>query len=249
VASVQAIVRLLPLFAIMPFFWASFTAQGSVWVLQRLRMNNCFGTLCLTPEQLGGLNPILVLLLVPLFSGVVLPALTACSQWGAHAAQPARRAVPLFQCGLACLRPTPLRRIVVGMGFVVATAAATAIVQAAIDAGPPGSVHAGWQVPQFVLVTVAELLVTITMMEVAFARSPPAMQSTVLSLLLVTVAIGDGLMGAVYGSLSHRLPQATIAWMLTGVMAAAWVGTVGIAWWESTTAQMEEEEGEREGVE
>lgn len=75
VLGVAAVLRILPAFACLPVFWALFDTQGSVFVLQRKAMKTiCLGggdRACMTPEQLGVLNPLFVLLLVPLMTFVV----------------------------------------------------------------------------------------------------------------------------------------------------------------------------------
>jgi POT family proton-dependent oligopeptide transporter len=148
-------------------------------------MSRCAGALCLEPDALGVLNPLLIILLIPLFDQALMPCLERC---GTDAA--GRRSSWRY--------PSPLRRIAAGMQVAALSFAASAALQAAIDAAPPHSVSQFWQVPQFLLLTVSEILVSITGLEFAYAQSPPDMKSTVLALYFVSISIGDLLTALLY---------------------------------------------------
>ncbi|CAD6184562.1 unnamed protein product [Caenorhabditis auriculariae] len=89
------------IFSPLVFFWALFDQQGSTWVQQARRLDGRVGVLSILPEQIHALNPICVLILVPLFEGWIYPAL--------------RKVV----------RVTPLRKMAVG-GLLTAAAFAIA---------------------------------------------------------------------------------------------------------------------------
>jgi POT family proton-dependent oligopeptide transporter len=130
--GVRAFLGLVPLFACLPAFWALYDAEDSIWTLQRRHMDLCVrgaaggGGWCLETEQLGVLNPVVVLLLVPTMDKLVMPA--------------------LYRCRATWLHPTPLRRMVLGMQLAAVSFVLTAVVQARIDAEPEGSVSIVWQV-------------------------------------------------------------------------------------------------------
>lgn len=94
----RVVVMLLPL----PIFWALFDQQGSRWTLQANRMNGQLGKFAIQPDQMQALNPILILLFIPIFETIIYP---------------------LF--GMCHLLKRPLQRMVIGMvlaglSFVVA---------------------------------------------------------------------------------------------------------------------------------
>ena len=67
--------RLSLIYLFVAVFWALFDQTGSAWVLQAQNMDrNLFGIEVL-PAQLQAANPLLVMLLIPLFSYVVYPAI------------------------------------------------------------------------------------------------------------------------------------------------------------------------------
>lgn len=56
------------------FHFHGFSPQGSTWVLQARRMDGRIGWFTLLPDQVNTLNPLLVLILVPLFEAWLYPS-------------------------------------------------------------------------------------------------------------------------------------------------------------------------------
>ena len=52
--------------------------QGSRWTLQALRMNGRLGELQIQPDQMQALNPILILVFIPIFEIIVYPVFAKC---------------------------------------------------------------------------------------------------------------------------------------------------------------------------
>ncbi|GFR95580.1 solute carrier family 15 member 1 [Elysia marginata] len=76
VSDVKALLNVLWLFLPLPLFWALFDQQGSRWTLQAVDMNGDVGNLGrLKPDQMQVLNPILIVLLIPVFERVIYPCL------------------------------------------------------------------------------------------------------------------------------------------------------------------------------
>jgi POT family proton-dependent oligopeptide transporter len=107
-----------------------------------------------------------VLALVPLLTGVVFPAL-------------ARRGA-----GLA-----PLGKVAAGLFLAVGSFAAAGLVQLLIDGGRPP--HLAWQVPQYLLLTSAEVLVSVTGLEFSYTQAPRSMRATITSIWFLTVFLGN----------------------------------------------------------
>jgi dipeptide/tripeptide permease len=131
--------NVLPIFAMLPCFWMLYDQQGSVWTLQASRMN-LYGII--QPEQINVLNPIGLLVMIPVFDKVIYPALQ-------------KREIDI----------SPLRRMGWGMVMVSFAFYLSGIVQYVIDYRsqnqlPPISV--AWQIPQIGLMTVAEILISVT---------------------------------------------------------------------------------------
>ncbi|CAG0887083.1 unnamed protein product [Darwinula stevensoni] len=71
----KILMGVLFLYIPLPVFWALFDQQGSRWTLQATRMNGKIGSFTVKPDQLQVINPLLVLILIPLFQFGVYPAL------------------------------------------------------------------------------------------------------------------------------------------------------------------------------
>uniref|UniRef100_A0A1I7W7V7 Neur_chan_memb domain-containing protein n=1 Tax=Heterorhabditis bacteriophora TaxID=37862 RepID=A0A1I7W7V7_HETBA len=56
---------------------------------------------------------------------------------------------------------------------------------------PDNHVHILWQIPQYVVITAAEILFSITGLEFAYSEASPELKSVVQAIWLFTVAIGD----------------------------------------------------------
>ncbi len=170
VDGVRAVLRVLLVFVPIPVFWALFDQKASTWVVQAKAMNGhltLFGhDFLFEPSQMQFINPALVMILIPLLTAVVYPSLT---RWG--------------------LEPTPLRRMVTGMAIAAASWVAAGLVQRQIDQGQSLSIL--WQFGPYVLLTLAEVLVSTTGLEFAYSQAPADMKSTLMSFWLLTAAIGN----------------------------------------------------------
>uniref|UniRef100_A0A3B4TYI7 Solute carrier family 15 member 1 n=2 Tax=Seriola dumerili TaxID=41447 RepID=A0A3B4TYI7_SERDU len=110
IAQVKMVVKVLFLYIPLPMFWALFDQQGSRWTLQATTMNGDFGALIIQPDQMQTVNPILILVLVPIMDSVIYPLIAKCK-----------------------LNFTPLKRMTVGMFFAAIAFVAAALVQLQID--------------------------------------------------------------------------------------------------------------------
>ena len=134
IEGVRAVLRMVKIFALVPFFWMLFDQKASAWVLQARRMQLDVGPFTFEPAQLQAINPLLVMILIPLTTGLLYPA---CARLG----------VPL----------TPLRRMTLGMFSAGASFVMVAIIQMALVRGQQLSVV--WQTGPYVALTLGEVLV------------------------------------------------------------------------------------------
>ena len=147
-------------------FWALYFQYGSSWFNQAEQMDRDVFGWHMEAAQMEALNAILILIMVPTFSYVIYPALER-----------------------AGLRMTMLRRMAIGMFIAVPAFLSAAMVQRWIDAG--GHPHIGWQVIQYVLISIAETMVSVTALEFAYSQAPKSMKSTIMSFWFLTIGIGS----------------------------------------------------------
>jgi len=73
--DIKAVYRVGVLFLFYPMFWALYDQQGTRWTIQAMKMNgDTFGWTIL-PDQMTVANPILIILLIPLFDQILYPAM------------------------------------------------------------------------------------------------------------------------------------------------------------------------------
>jgi POT family proton-dependent oligopeptide transporter len=166
VEAAKAAAAVFVLFAAVSGFWALFDQYGSSWVLQGEKMHKVLFGRTIEASQMAALNPILVMVLIPLFAKVVYPL--------------SRR---------LGFEPTPLRRMSVGMFVAAGSFAAAALIQLALDAGRVPSI--AWQFFPYLFLSVGEIMVSITGLEFAYTQAPRSMKSTIMSFWLLTIFAGN----------------------------------------------------------
>mmetsp|Transcript_29575 Transcript_29575/g.90483 ORF Transcript_29575/g.90483 Transcript_29575/m.90483 type:complete len:228 (+) Transcript_29575:865-1548(+) len=109
---------------------------------------------------------------------------------------------------------TPAARVRAGMVF----AALAFVVAAAVDASLP--LHVLWQLPQIFLISVAEILVSVTGLEYSYAQAPPAYRALVTSAFLLTTAVGDAYAGLLYAFCGPRVSRTHLLLACAAAMLA-----------------------------
>ncbi|XP_010012980.1 PREDICTED: solute carrier family 15 member 1, partial [Nestor notabilis] len=110
IAQTKMVLKVLFLYIPLPMFWALFDQQGSRWTLQATTMDGNFGSVQIQPDQMQTVNPILIIIMVPVMDAVVYPLIKKCK-----------------------ISFTPLRKITVGMFLASLAFVAAALVQVQID--------------------------------------------------------------------------------------------------------------------
>ena len=169
--GLQSIGRLAILILFLAPYYALFEQSGSAWILQAKQMDLHFLGMTLLPSQTHAMNPILVMILAPLFAYVLYPAVEKV------------------------VRVTPLRKIGVGLALVGASFLVSAWIEVLIAAG--GRPTIWWQFLAYVILTSGEVLVGITALEFFYTQAPLKMKSTVMSVKMFAATVGNVLAAAV----------------------------------------------------
>jgi POT family proton-dependent oligopeptide transporter len=188
--AVKSVFRVLSVILPVSLFWALFDQHSTTWVTQAGMMDREILGFTLLPEQTHSANPIIVMLLIPLMVLVVFPFFE-------------RRGI----------RVTPLRRMSVGMALAAFAFVATALVQAQLDAGEKLSIL--WQLPQYVIMTLSEVLVSTTGLEFSYSQAPRRLKSTVMSLWNLQVTFGNVIAAVLIG---QSAMNASLFWTFAGAM-------------------------------
>jgi len=75
VSDVKILLKVLVLYIPLPLFWALFDQQGSRWTFQATRMNGDIGFYDVKPDQMQVINPLLILIFIPLYEAIFYPLL------------------------------------------------------------------------------------------------------------------------------------------------------------------------------
>ncbi len=163
--GLKTIARLAVLYCFVAMFWALFDQTGSAWVLQAESMDREFLGITWLSSQIQAMNPILIMMFIPIFGYFLYPAIN--------------KVFPL----------TPLRKISIGFFVTLPAFLLPAWIEMQIQAGDEPNII--WQLLSYIIITAAEVLVSITALEFSYTQAPKKMKSFVMGLFLMSVSIGN----------------------------------------------------------
>jgi POT family proton-dependent oligopeptide transporter len=207
--GVKAVYRILLVFAFTPVFWALWDQNLSEWVIQATKLDlNIFG-IKLLPEQVNTFNPIFLVSMIPVFTYAIFPFFEKIG-----------------------IKPTPLRKIGAGLFLIGVCFIIIALLQQGIDAGGTPSVW--WQILAYLILSFAEILVSITCLEYAYTQSPKSMKSTMSALYLLGISLGNVFDSLVNQSISNngffsKFQGANYYWLFVGILSAFFVIYIFVA--------------------
>lgn len=204
-----AVLKIISVFFLISIFWALFDQHGTTWTAQAREMDltllnenwSIFGwepissSTTIKANQVGFINPMLVMMFIPLINAFYNFL--------------ERRGIVL----------SPLRRITIGMFISALSFVAIAVIQHWIDNTGKGQIHWTWQFIPYILLTIGEVLVSVTALEFAYSQAPARMKSTVMGFWALTIALGNVLVVFLAGF--EKLGAADKFWIFAGLMAIA----------------------------
>ncbi len=161
----RILARLGIIYLFIMMFWALFSQTVSAWVIQAMAMDRVIFGFELLPAQINAANPILIMILIPIFSYLVYPFMN--KHW----------------------QLTALRKISIGLFISVVAFLISTGIQFSIDAGQ--TPHILWQLLAFLIITCAEVMVSITCLEFSDTQAPTKMKSFVMALFLLSISLGN----------------------------------------------------------
>ena len=165
IVGMRSVFRIALVFLPTVAFWALYFQYGSSWFNQAEQMDRNVLGWHMESAQMEALNAILILVMVPTFAYGVYPALERIG-----------------------LHPTMLRRMTAGMFIAAPAFLSAAMIQRWIEQGEHP--HIAWQGIQYLIISVAETLVSVTALEFAYSQAPRRMKGVIMS--MYTLSIGAG---------------------------------------------------------
>jgi len=189
-------------------FWALFDQSQSSWVFQATKMNLNFCGVKLLPEQPQSFNPFLVMIMIPLFYYCIYPAINKV------------------------FRLTPLRKITIGMFVAALSFVVPAWIEKQIQAGY--TPHIGWQLLAYVILTAAEVMVSITCLEFSYTQAPKRMKSFIQAAFFLSISLGNAFTAGVNWFIENedgtsKLAGPSYYWFFTAIMTVTAVIFIFVA--------------------
>lgn len=167
-SEIVQMLNILKVFGLIPIFWMLYDQQSSTWIEQGNTMTKSittrFFSFEILPSQMQAINGSFILILIPIFVRVVYPTLEKHN-----------------------INVNNLNRMSLGIFFISLSFFCAALVQHFISI----RMHILWQIPQYILLTIGEVFLSMTGIQFVYSESPNSMKGIILSFWLMTVAIGN----------------------------------------------------------
>lgn len=208
--SAGLVFRLGVLYLFVAVFWSLFDQTGSAWVLQAGNMDTSLLGWEVLPSQVQSANPLLILLFIPLFTYGLYPLL---SRW--------------FEL-------TALRKVLIGFFLMVPSFVIPAYVESRIVLGEQPSIV--WHLAGYILITAAEVMISITCLEYSYSQAPKKMKSVVMGLFFLSISLGNAFTWLVNIVIensdgSSKWTGPSYYWFFTAVMLATALAFIPTSRW------------------
>lgn len=161
------------LFLSVSVFWSLFDQTASSFI-QQAKSDLMIKTIMIggdsieiLPSQIQSLNPIMILVLVPLFTFLIYPVWDRVNE----------------------KKVTNLKKVSIGLFVMVVSFGSLTLIQYYMDQGQ--EVHILWQIIPYLILTIAEVMVSITALEFSYTQAPLKMKSLIMSLYMLSMSLGN----------------------------------------------------------
>jgi len=199
--NLKIIGKLAIIFVFLSMFWALFDQGDTSWVLlakeTNLNINLHWWQFKLLPAQMNFANPLIVMILIPIFAYGIYPAINKV------------------------FRLTPLRKMSLGLFVAAAAFAIPAWIAGRITAGEVPTI--GWLMLAVLVITAAEVMLSVTVLEFSYSQAPKELKSFIMAVELLSITLGNLFTAGVNFFIqnedgSSKLEGASYFWFFTGMM-------------------------------
>jgi POT family proton-dependent oligopeptide transporter len=192
--------RILGLFSLIVFFWSIFDQSYSTWTLfarDYMLLQTPFG-FRIPPDAIQGLNPVLIVILTPFFAWL----------WGkTDKSETVRLSSP--------------KKMLIGFLLVFFC---MGVMTVAGFIGVNHKVSILWEAFAYILITAAELCISVIGLQLAFEEAPAHMKSLITGFWLATVFFGDILAGLFSRIYTDILPPGPYYGLMTIMIGIVTIG-------------------------
>lgn len=208
--------RIAGIFALIAVFWFVYDQAASTWIY--FAKDHCDltvipGVFKVTPDQIQGLNPILIVILTPIFNAI----------WESWKRRRGGSEVP------------DTKKMLIGFFIVLGC---TAMMSVAGFVAGEGKVTVWFLLVATLIITLAELCISVVGLEFAYKRAAPGTKSVVTAAFLFTVFVGDLVLGLPYDGLYDK---ALKPGMYFGIQTLIMVAVVIVFWRVARRFEREDE--------
>lgn len=156
----------------VPVFWACLMQQRSRWIFQATKMNGDLGFYTIKPDQMIVFNSLLAISMIPVLDRFIYPLLEKIKI------------------------KTMLQRLLFAGCLIIIAVILSIIIEIEVK---KKLISILWQLPQFLIISVAEILTYLSHLNFAYKEAPSNLKSVMMSLLYLSMAGGDLIVAIVSG--------------------------------------------------
>ncbi len=203
----ETLARIAGIFALIAVFWLVYDQSASTWIY--FAKDHCnldlWPGFSVTPDQVQGVNPVLIVMLTPVFNAV----------WEMWKKKRGGSDVP------------DTRKMLIG--FVIVIACMAMMAYAGFQAMGGAKVSVWYLVIATFIITLSELCISVVGLEFAYKQAAPGTKSVVTAAFLFTVTIGDFAGGFVDRWYETSMAAGPYFLLQTFIMIAAGLLFIGVA--------------------
>ncbi len=218
--GLKALAKLSIIYVLVAPFWALFDQIDSSWMLQAEKMNRHLLFFELKPTQIVAANPLMIMLLIPVFSYIIYPAIN--------------KVFPL----------TALRKVGIGLFVAALSFVVPALIETRITAGASPNIL--WLILAYLILTSAEVMVSITCLEFSYTQAPKKMKSFIMAVFLLSISLGNAFTALVNAFIQNedgtsKLPGASYYWFFVISMLVTTLIFIPVASWYKPKEYIQDE--------
>lgn len=221
----QVLRRLFGLFLLVACFWAIFDQSASTWIFfGDVYMDQNVLGMEVSAEQMQSLNPVLIIIMLPIITFLW----NVLEKRGIHI-----RATDKMVVGFILTAVT--MGIMAYAGYLAGPAETQQVVKEGatvverVHLPPDRQVSLAWQAIAYVVLTIAEILISVTGLELAFVSAPQSMKSLITAIWLQTVFVANFFINAPITQLYERMEPREYFGMLAVAMLVVTAAFVLVA--------------------